>query len=45
MLQDHVTNTVQHEYGTNDYRTVTFDTIQKHVSLPCLYSTLDSPFK
>lgn len=42
MLQDHVTNTVQHEYGTNDYRTVTFDTIQKHVSLPFQFNELVS---
>ena len=32
MLQEHVKSTVENDYGTNEYRTATFDTIQKHVS-------------
>ncbi|XP_034234355.1 CD9 antigen [Thrips palmi] len=31
MLQDHVKQTVEIDYGTIDYRTKTFDTIQKHL--------------
>lgn len=32
MLQEHVKTTVENDYGTNDYRTAVFDTIQKGVS-------------
>lgn len=31
MLQEHVKRTVANDYGTNEYRTKTFDTIQKHL--------------